>query len=146
MASAATVSNMGMILVPQIDIISDHFLSNSGTIQSSKELSRYGNGDVHNHGIIGGEKGKASMTGERLRQYHDGNIHGNGIILHFQTTDLSGWLEGYMTSFTRWTAIVDGVLTDDVETMELATSKHFLASQGSSFRNVREPIDGACNI
>jgi hypothetical protein len=82
---------MGMILARQIDIISEHLLSNSGTIQSSKELSGYGNGHVHNHEIIDGEKGKASMTRERLRQYHDGNLYGNGIIFHFHTTDLSGW-------------------------------------------------------
>ncbi|MDR0741847.1 MAG: hypothetical protein LBE98_00060 [Puniceicoccales bacterium] len=144
MVSAATVSNMGTIIAPQINLICESLLSNFGTIESSHEVNIYGDGDVQNRGIITGEEGGVYVTGERFRQYGDGELHGDHITFRSQTTELSGRLAGHRVTFAGTTAVMNDVYADHMETMELETAGHFLACQGSNFGSIRELINRGC--
>ncbi|MDR1432946.1 MAG: hypothetical protein LBI61_01215 [Puniceicoccales bacterium] len=139
--SGASISNMGNIIAPQINIISECLLSNFGTIRPSQEVNIYGDGDMHNHGIIGENCANAYVTGTRFRQYGDGKLNGSSVSINSRVAELSGKLRVQKVSFGGTTALLDSVRMDDVEEMTLSTSDDFLAGTQARFGKIGKLIN-----
>jgi adhesin HecA-like repeat protein len=140
--SAATVSNIGNLVAKKINIIAGHLLSNFGNIQAAEEVNIYGDGDVHNHGVIGGNTAKAYVTGKRFRQYGDGGLVGSSITLNSKIAELDGKLDAVEEiSFSGPVALLNGVKISSTQKMTLSTGDNFLASQSAQFGKINELVN-----